>query len=104
MTSPPPDTDALHRAAHWLAEADGLLITGPVTQNMRLALRKTYEATPPPKLVIAVGACAINGGLPAQRNHFDVGDLLRRVYEVDPLVCPKCNGQMRIIAFTSRGE
>jgi len=42
--------------------ADGLLITGPVTENMRLALRKTYDAMPPPKLVIAMGACAISGG------------------------------------------
>jgi Ni,Fe-hydrogenase III small subunit/NAD-dependent dihydropyrimidine dehydrogenase PreA subunit len=42
--------------------ADGLLITGPVTENMRLALKKTYEAVPAPKLVIAVGACAIAGG------------------------------------------
>jgi Ni,Fe-hydrogenase III small subunit/formate hydrogenlyase subunit 6/NADH:ubiquinone oxidoreductase subunit I len=42
--------------------ADGLLITGPVPQNMRLALRKTYEAVPSPKIVIAVGACAISGG------------------------------------------
>lgn len=42
--------------------ADGLLITGPVPQNMRLALMKTYEAVPPPRLVIAVGACAISGG------------------------------------------
>jgi Ni,Fe-hydrogenase III small subunit len=42
--------------------ADGLLITGPVTENMRLALRKTYDAVPDPKIVIAVGACAIGGG------------------------------------------
>ena len=42
--------------------ADGLLITGPVTQNMELALRKTYDAVPHPKIVIAVGACAIQGG------------------------------------------
>lgn len=42
--------------------ADGLLITGPVTENMREALLKTYEAVPAPKLVIAVGACAISGG------------------------------------------
>ncbi len=42
--------------------ADGLLITGPVTQNMQLALRKTYDAVPAPKIVIAVGACAISGG------------------------------------------
>jgi len=42
--------------------ADGLLITGPVTQNMRLALDKTYAAVPEPKIVIACGACAISGG------------------------------------------
>ena len=42
--------------------ADGLLVTGPVTANMRQALLTTYEAVPAPKLVIAVGACAISGG------------------------------------------
>lgn len=42
--------------------ADGLLITGPVTENMREALRTTYEAVPDPRIVIAVGACAISGG------------------------------------------
>ena len=42
--------------------ADGLLITGPATENMRLALQKTYAAVPWPQLVIAVGACAITGG------------------------------------------
>lgn len=42
--------------------ADGILVTGAVSRNMSLALRKTWEAVPPPKLVIAVGACAISGG------------------------------------------
>ena len=42
--------------------ADGLLITGPVTHAMVLALQKTYAAVPDPKIVIAVGACAIAGG------------------------------------------
>jgi Ni,Fe-hydrogenase III small subunit/NAD-dependent dihydropyrimidine dehydrogenase PreA subunit len=42
--------------------ADGLLITGPVTENMKLALQKTYDAVPGPKIVIAMGACAISGG------------------------------------------
>jgi len=42
--------------------ADGLLITGPVTRAMELALKKTWEAVPEPRLVIAVGACAIAGG------------------------------------------
>ena len=43
--------------------ADGILITGTVTQNMKLALRKTYDAVPEPKIVIAAGACAISGGI-----------------------------------------
>jgi len=42
--------------------ADGLLITGAISRNMELALRKTYAAVPAPKIVIAVGACAIGGG------------------------------------------
>jgi len=42
--------------------ADGLLITGAISENMQLALRKTYDAVPDPKIVIAVGACAISGG------------------------------------------
>lgn len=42
--------------------ADGLLITGPVTKGMELALKKTYDAVPDPKIVLAVGACAIAGG------------------------------------------
>lgn len=43
--------------------ADGILVTGPVTDNMKLALEKTYRAVPAPKVVIAVGACAVSGGL-----------------------------------------
>ncbi|MBI3072642.1 MAG: 4Fe-4S dicluster domain-containing protein [Deltaproteobacteria bacterium] len=42
--------------------ADGIVITGPVTHNMRQALIETYEATPAPRIVIAVGACAISQG------------------------------------------
>jgi Ni,Fe-hydrogenase III small subunit/ferredoxin len=42
--------------------ADGILITGPVSRNMMLGLKKTYDAVPSPKIVIAVGACAISGG------------------------------------------
>ncbi|OGR44643.1 MAG: hydrogenase [Elusimicrobia bacterium GWA2_61_42] len=42
--------------------ADGILVTGPVTRNMELALRKTYFAVSSPKVVIACGACAISGG------------------------------------------
>jgi len=67
--------------------ADGLLITGPVTRNMRGALQKTWAAVPPPKLVIAVGACAIAGGpfvgLP------EVGDGAESAVPVD-LFVPGC--------------
>jgi Ni,Fe-hydrogenase III small subunit/ferredoxin len=58
--------------------ADGLWLTGPVTEHMREALMLTYEAIPAPKIVVACGACAINGGpfigSPATNN--GVGDLL----------------------------
>lgn len=43
--------------------ADLLLVTGPVSKHMELALRRTYEATPDPKLVVAVGDCGCNGGI-----------------------------------------
>ena len=43
--------------------ADVLLVTGPVTRNMRVALERTYAATPDPKWVVAVGDCARDGGL-----------------------------------------
>jgi Ni,Fe-hydrogenase III small subunit len=43
--------------------ADVLLVTGPVTRNMREALLRTYNATPDPKWVVAVGSCAVDGGI-----------------------------------------
>jgi Ni,Fe-hydrogenase III small subunit len=43
--------------------ADVLLVTGPVTKNMREALERTYAVTPSPKWVVAVGDCAVDGGL-----------------------------------------
>lgn len=43
--------------------ADGIVVTGPIPRNMKEALLKTYEATPDPKIVVAVGACAISGGV-----------------------------------------
>lgn len=67
--------------------ADGLLITGPVTQNMELALRKTWEAVPAPKIVIAVGACAIAGG--PFIGHPEVLDGAASVVPVD-LYIPGC--------------
>jgi len=52
--------------------ADMLLVTGPVSRNMELALRKTYEATPDPRLVVAVGACGCSGGIFGQ-NYASLG-------------------------------
>ena len=43
--------------------ADLLLVTGPVSLNMEIAIRRTYDATPDPKLVVAVGDCGCNGGI-----------------------------------------
>ncbi|MBI4777654.1 NADH-quinone oxidoreductase subunit NuoB [Candidatus Desantisbacteria bacterium] len=43
--------------------ADMLLVTGPVSINMEIALRRTYEATPPPKMVVSIGDCGYNGGI-----------------------------------------
>lgn len=67
--------------------ADGLLITGPVTQNMHAALRKTYDAVPDPKIVIAVGACAISGG--PYLDHPEVHNGAGSVVPVD-LYIPGC--------------
>lgn len=67
--------------------ADGLLVTGAVSQNMRDALKKTYEAVPGPKVVIAVGACAISGGPYA--GYPEVVDGAANVVPVD-LFIPGC--------------
>jgi Ni,Fe-hydrogenase III small subunit/NAD-dependent dihydropyrimidine dehydrogenase PreA subunit len=58
--------------------ADGLVLTGPVTANMRHALLETWEAMPPPRIVVAVGACAISGGpfRGGAETNDGVGDLL----------------------------
>jgi Ni,Fe-hydrogenase III small subunit/formate hydrogenlyase subunit 6/NADH:ubiquinone oxidoreductase subunit I len=67
--------------------ADGLLITGPVPENMRLGLLKTYEAVPSPKIVIAVGACALSGGI--YSSHGEVHDGADSLLPVD-LYIPGC--------------
>lgn len=61
-----PVYDAERFGVHFVASprhADMLLVTGPVTRQMELALVKTYEATPSPKLVVACGSCAVGGGI-----------------------------------------
>ena len=68
--------------------ADLLLVTGPVSRNMELALRKTYDATPDPRLVVAVGACGCGGGI-FGRNYASLGGV-DKVLPVDVYVpgCP----------------
>src|SRR5437870_7026393 len=61
-----PQYDLERFGLHFVASprhADCLLVTGPVTRNMTEALRRTWEATPDPKIVIAVGDCGRDGGL-----------------------------------------
>ena len=67
--------------------ADGVLITGPITENMREATLSTYEAVAEPKLVIAAGACAISGGI--FRGHPEVCDGIEGLLPVD-LYVPGC--------------
>ena len=68
--------------------ADMLLVTGPVSRNMELALRKTYDATPEPRLVVAVGACGCSGGIFGQ-NYATLGGV-DKVLPVDVYIpgCP----------------
>ncbi len=69
--------------------ADLLLVTGPVTRNMEIALRRTYEATPEPRVVVAVGACGCSGGLFGEATYAAVGGV-DRVVPVDVYIpgCP----------------
>lgn len=67
--------------------ADGLLVTGALSENMLSALQKTWDAIPTPKLVIAVGACAISGG--PYLGHPEVHDGISRHLPVD-LFIPGC--------------
>jgi Ni,Fe-hydrogenase III small subunit len=61
--------------------ADVLMVTGPVTKNMREALERTYDVTPSPKWVVAIGDCAIDGGMFA--NSYAVIEAVSKVVPVD---------------------
>ncbi len=69
--------------------ADVLLVTGPVTRNMEIALRRTYEAAPEPRVVVAVGACGCSGGIFGEGTYAAVGGV-DRVLPVDVYIpgCP----------------
>lgn len=67
--------------------ADALLVTGPVSRNMALALRKTYDAMPEPKLVITLGDCAPDGG--AFKGSYYVAGGVKEILPVD-LHIPGC--------------
>src|SRR3990172_9897624 len=69
--------------------ADVLLVTGPVTRNMEIAFLRTYEATPEPRIVVAVGACGCSGGIFGEGTYASVGGV-DRVVPVDVYVpgCP----------------
>jgi Ni,Fe-hydrogenase III small subunit len=74
--------------------ADVLLVTGPVTRNMREALERTYHATPDPKWVVAVGDCAVDGGLFA--GSYAVVGSVSKVVPVDLHIrgCPPTPAQL----------
>jgi Ni,Fe-hydrogenase III small subunit len=89
LTGPVYDSERF--GIHFVASprhADLLLVTGPVTRNMEVPLRKTWEATPDPKLVVAVGDCARTCGV--FRGGYGVVGSVDRVVPVDVFVdgCP----------------
>jgi len=89
LTSPVYDCERF--GIHFVASprhADMLLVTGPVTRNMEIPLRKTYEATPDPKLVVAVGDCAKTCGV--FKGSYAIAGSVDKVVPVDVFVpgCP----------------
>jgi len=76
--------------------ADMLLVTGPVTRNMELALLKTYNATPEPKLVAAMGSCACNGGIFGET--YASGGGVDRFMHVDVYI-PGCPPRPQAVIF-----
>jgi Ni,Fe-hydrogenase III small subunit/formate hydrogenlyase subunit 6/NADH:ubiquinone oxidoreductase subunit I len=87
-----PHFDLERFGVHFVASprhADLLLVTGPVTRNMEIALMRTYEATPDPRVVVAVGACGCSGGIFGEGTYAALGGV-DRVLPVDVYIpgCP----------------
>ena len=76
--------------------ADGLMVTGSVTRNLETAVRRTYEAVPEPRVVIAVGACAASGGI-VPRSYASAGGV-GEVLPVDVFI-PGCPPRPEAIIF-----
>jgi Ni,Fe-hydrogenase III small subunit/ferredoxin len=89
--------------------ADGVVVTGPVSENMRRALLDTYAAVPAPKIVVAVGACAVSGG--PYRGNPEVHDGCASLLPVD-LYVPGCpphpltilDGLLRLLGRLEEGK
>ena len=80
--------------------ADCLLVAGPVSKNMLIALKKTYEAMPGPKFVITCGDCALNGGL--FKDSYYIGDTVKDILPV-ALHIPGCPPNPLVIIRTLLG-
>jgi len=76
--------------------ADGVVVTGPVTRNLEVAVRRTWEAVPEPKIVVAVGACAASGGIVGE-SYASAGGV-DRVLPVDVFI-PGCPPRPEAIVF-----
>ena len=76
--------------------ADGVIVTGPVTRNLETAVRRTYEAVPEPRIVIAVGACATSGGI-VGRSYASAGGVAEAL-PVDVFI-PGCPPRPEAIIF-----
>jgi len=102
-----PTYDLERFGLHFVASprhADLLLVTGPVTRNMEVPLRKTWEATPDPKLVVAVGDCALNCGVFA--GSYAVAGPVASVIPVDVTVagCPPDPNTILLGILTALGR
>ncbi len=94
-----PVNDLSRLGMHFVASprhADMLLVTGTGTRNMELALTKTYDAMPAPKLVVAVGACASSGGI--FRDSYGTKNGIDTIVPVDVFV-PGCPPRPQAILY-----